>query len=108
MFCYTIKIQQRLPSAIISLFNLSFKSKRLGNPAKGNRWETNNMDVKVSEDGLNASHNIDGVARIVYSMEGFPISGEYCRKDNFPGTVCYYYEVKIWNSARWLVIILCH
>jgi hypothetical protein len=59
------------------------------------------MDVKVSDDGTNAS-KIDRRLRVILNaMEGFPISGEHCREDNFPGTICYYYEVKILNSAPW-------
>jgi hypothetical protein len=56
--------------------------------------------VTISEDGLNAS-NINRMGVIIYAMEGFQISGEHCRKDNFPGTICYYYEVKILKKELW-------
>jgi hypothetical protein len=32
-------------------------------------------------------------------MKGFPISGEHFREGNFPGTLCYYFEVKqLWKE----------
>jgi hypothetical protein len=64
------------------------------------------MDVKVSKDGLIASNIDRRLGVILYAKEGFPISGEHCREDNFPGTICFYYEVKMLKSARihWLMI----
>jgi hypothetical protein len=60
------------------------------------------MEVKVSEDGLIASNiTYSTLGEILYAMEGFQISGEHCREYNFPGTICYYYEVKFLNAALW-------
>jgi hypothetical protein len=59
------------------------------------------MDVNFSADGLNASNINPILGVIIYAIEGFPISDEHCREDKFPGTVCYYYEIKLLNSAIW-------
>jgi hypothetical protein len=36
----------------------------------------------------------------VFAIEGFCIAGPDCRADNFPGTICYYFEAKI-NTSVW-------
>jgi hypothetical protein len=45
----------------------------------------------ISPDGL----QVDSIAPFlhVFAEKGFAISGALCRKDNFPGTIMYYYEV---------------
>jgi hypothetical protein len=37
-------------------------------------------------------------------MEGFPIAAELCRKDEYPGTIVYYYEVTNLSTDWWWVI----
>jgi hypothetical protein len=72
-----------------------FKTKRLCNP-KGIRWVETKNKAKISEDGLKATSTADRYSRqYVLSEKGFAISGEDCRKDNFPGTIIYYFEVTI-------------
>jgi hypothetical protein len=54
----------------------------------------------MSEDGLIASNNTSGWKN-VYAEKEFPISIADCRKEGFPGTICYYYEVK--TDKKWYV-----
>jgi hypothetical protein len=78
-----------------------FQSKRLRKPT-GNAWGRSNAEITISNGGLNASKNTNGWQfRNVYAEKVFPISGEHSREDNFPGTILYYYEVKISKSKRW-------
>jgi hypothetical protein len=79
-----------------------FKSIRLCN-SKGNVWSRSNGNVTISEDGLNASKDRNG-RQHVYAKNGFPISVAECRSDDFPGTICYYYEVKS-QSKRYVILI---
>jgi hypothetical protein len=52
-----------------------------------------NTRATVAADGLNV---INKVSRpTIFAVEPFPISGPHCRVDEFPGTICYYYEVKV-------------
>jgi hypothetical protein len=86
-----------------------FKSKRLCNPAEGNGWEKSNgnANVTISEDGLIAGNNTNGTQHI-YAEKGFPISVADCRADGFPGTICYYFEVKSPSEkcVIYLIIVL--
>jgi hypothetical protein len=90
-----------------SFFNLIFishyfKSKRLLQ-CEGNGWSRSNGNVAISEDGLFAS-NTSGWKRI-FAEKGFPISVADCRMDDFPGTICYYYEVKS-TSERCVILLM--
>jgi hypothetical protein len=40
----------------------------------------------------------------IYAEKGFPISVADCRADGFPGTICYYFEVK--TLSGWWVNLL--
>jgi hypothetical protein len=77
-----------------------YQSKRLCNPEK-NGWKVPNTDAIISSNGLLACYNT-GEWHNVFSKKGFPISGELCRKDNFPGTILYYFEVTQISSYRWV------
>jgi hypothetical protein len=52
------------------------------------------MAVTVSSDGIRVCNRTDAWKNLC-SMKGFPISGEHFRENQFPGTICYYYEVKV-------------
>jgi hypothetical protein len=73
--------------------HLLFKSKILANP-KGIVWNRSKTDASISECGLKATNTRRGWAFVI-AMEGYAISGEHCRKENFqfPGTIIFYYEV---------------
>jgi hypothetical protein len=58
------------------------------------------MGISISTGGLVANKNISGWQNI-YAEKGFPLSVADCRKDDFPGTICYYYEVKILKAVPW-------
>jgi hypothetical protein len=58
-----------------------------------NRWNRTNTGATITADGLNVSNNINGFPN-VFAEQPFPISGQLCRMDEFPGTILYYYEVK--------------
>jgi hypothetical protein len=47
----------------------------------------------VAADGLSVSKEIFG-RQNVFAVQPFPTSGPHCRMDEFPGTICYYNEVK--------------
>jgi hypothetical protein len=73
-----------------------FKSKLLANP-KGSVWNWNGIKMRASiaEYGLKAT--IANGHEYVFATEGYAISGEQCRKDNFhfTGTIVFYFEVTI-------------
>jgi hypothetical protein len=52
------------------------------------------MDATISAKGIGIKGK-PGWNENVYAIKGFPISDPDCRADNFPGTICYYYEVKL-------------
>jgi hypothetical protein len=58
-----------------------------------NAWRSNGQ-FTISDDGLIVRKNTYGIQN-VYAIEEFSVSGADCRKDGFPGTICYYYEVTI-------------
>jgi hypothetical protein len=64
--------------------------KELGNP-KGNGWKEPNPNVTISRDGLKLENTQE---THVYAKQGFNISGDSREKDNFTGTIIYYFEVK--------------
>jgi hypothetical protein len=70
-----------------------FKSKILANP-KGIVWDgSKTTKASISECGFKANTGCGwGVA---IATEGYAISGEHWRKENFPfpGTILFYYEV---------------
>jgi hypothetical protein len=78
--------------------NLILKTKRVQNPLK-NRWRNDGTSagvIKISLDGLKAVSNSSADERqYVYAEQGFPISVQHCRSDHFPGTILYYFEVKV-------------
>jgi hypothetical protein len=47
----------------------------------------------ISYNGLYASDNTGILWTDVFAQNGFPISGDLSRPDNFPGTIVYYFEV---------------
>jgi hypothetical protein len=55
-------------------------------------------------DGLSARNNTNERQHI-YAEKGFPITVAGCRTDGFPGTICYYYEVKSQSYSKWCVIL---
>jgi hypothetical protein len=71
---------------------------RLRNPQE-NAWRSN-AEMTISNGGLNAINHTNGRLNI-YAEKGFPLSGTEYRKDDFPGTIFYYYEVKTLTSVRW-------
>jgi hypothetical protein len=73
------------------------KTKRIRNP-KGNGWEKGNTTATIL--GLKA-HNPNKCGRLVFAIEGFAISPEICRKDEFPGTILYYFEVTLTSPIHW-------
>jgi hypothetical protein len=86
---------------LISIYNRhNFKSKRLC-IREGNGWSTFNEDVTISEDGLHVSNKNTNRLQYIYAEKGFPISVADCRTDGFPGTICYYFEVK--TKSEWCV-----
>jgi hypothetical protein len=58
-----------------------FKGKKPAN-LKANVWNGLKTKVSISEFGLKATGN--GSYQYVFATEGFAISWEKCRKDNFP------------------------
>jgi hypothetical protein len=68
-----------------------FKGKIVANP-RGIVWDGSNTAASISECGLKAINNTDD-SQWVFATEGYAISGEQCRKENFPGTIVYYFEV---------------
>jgi hypothetical protein len=99
---YLIFESARHFSEILILFKChNFQSKRFGNSV-GNGWSRSNPEITISNCGLNASRNPNGfLFQNVYAEKGFPISGQNSREDNFPGTILYYYEIKISKSELW-------
>ena len=79
--------------------NILFKTTQLRNP-QGNVWRSS-TGITFSNGGLNANVNNSNEWLEIYAEKGFPISVADCRKDHFPGTILYYYEVKILTSALW-------
>jgi hypothetical protein len=78
------------------------KSKRLRNP-KQNGWTEPRKEGPLTSQlhASNNSNDVDG-GITVWSEKGFPISGKLSRKDDFPGTIIYYYEVAaIAMADRW-------
>jgi hypothetical protein len=59
---------------------------------KQNVWSGTNTKVTISADGLNAI-NVNDERMDVFAVKGFAISGENCPRENFPGTIIYYFEV---------------
>jgi hypothetical protein len=77
------------------------QTKRLYN-SKGIRWNGAKSEAKISWDGLKASvSKCDWFPTLFYSTDwqyvfankGFVVSEAYSGKDNFPGTIVYYFEV---------------
>jgi hypothetical protein len=82
--------------------NIFLKTIRLKN-STGNRWKTSKTLAKISEDGLKATDNCCMEYTFVYASQGFSILGETLRKDDFPGTIVYYFEVTQMQANTWLV-----
>jgi hypothetical protein len=90
---------------LISIYKRhNFKSKRICNP-QGNGLRRFSKDVTISEDGLIASNNTTGW-KYIFAEKGFPISVANCRTDGFPGTICYYYEVKSLSKGCVILFII--
>jgi hypothetical protein len=57
-------------------------------------------EATISEDGLKANSTAEQNRRqFVFAEKGFAISGEDCRKDKFPGTIIYYFELTKVSSS---------
>jgi hypothetical protein len=69
-----------------------FQTKRVCNPDR-NGWNRATTRATVSGDGLRACSS--DIMTYIYAEKGFPISGKHYRVDSFPGTIIYYYEVKL-------------
>jgi hypothetical protein len=71
------------------------KGKKLANP-KGIVWNGLKTKASISDFGLKVT-TTDETYQYVFASEGFAISGEQCRKDNFPytGNIVFYYEVTV-------------
>jgi hypothetical protein len=65
----------------------AFKGKKVFANPKGNVWNWLKTRANISECGLKATG--DGTWQFVYALEGYAITGEQCRKENFhfPGTI---------------------
>jgi hypothetical protein len=103
----TMSPHAKLRFYVISIYKIhNFKSKRICNPER-NGFLKIGGDVTISEDGLVASMNTNTNGwRNAYADKGFPISVVECRADDFPGTICYYFEVKSHSQSKWCVILL--
>jgi hypothetical protein len=78
--------------------HIPFKSKQLRNP-NGNGWKETKK-VRISRDGLKAIDKNDDVWPL-YAKKGFNISaGAVRKKDNYPGTILYYYEVTRTRASK--------
>jgi hypothetical protein len=49
--------------------------------------------VTVSENGLSVENGYQWNA--IFAVHGFPIT-EHCRRNNFPGTIFYYFEATVY------------
>jgi hypothetical protein len=78
---------------------LQVKTKRLRNPKKITWDRTRTRRVNVTATGTGSG------PKLVYAMKGFPISAELSRKDNFPGTILYYFEITVFDH-RWVIMIM--
>jgi hypothetical protein len=104
--CHFGNWSRKCPAFFRNLISITsttyFQSKRLRNPER-NAWKSS-TEIIISNGGVNAIKNTNGFQfQNVYAVaeKGFPISVADCRMDHFPGTICYYYEVKILKSALW-------
>jgi hypothetical protein len=59
-----------------------------------------NMAAKISPDGLKISDNTKRRGLNVYAEQGFDISKKF-RKDIFPGTIVYYFEITQVSESKW-------
>jgi hypothetical protein len=64
--------------------------KQLGNPT-GNGWKEPNPNAIISLDGLKLENK---KLLHVFAEQGFDIVRDSREKDNFTGTIVYYFEVK--------------
>jgi hypothetical protein len=55
--------------------------------------------AKITKKGLRAENPDADEWQHVFADKGFAISGEDCRKDKFPGTILYYFEVTKKSSS---------
>jgi hypothetical protein len=83
----------------IIIINAMLKGKKLAN-SKGNAWNGSKTGASIS--GLKATVGPES-HQYVFATEGFAISGDQCRKDNFPfpGTIVFYYEVTVSVGFGW-------
>jgi hypothetical protein len=86
------------------IIRLLIKCKRLQNP-KGNGLCRPKTKVKISSDGLKAKNINQNEWHYVFAKKGFAVSGVHSRPDNYPGTILYYFEVKLiqMTSFNWSV-----
>jgi hypothetical protein len=66
---------------------------------KGNRWKKSNRNVTISRGGLNLGNTTERRPH-VFAEQGFDISGDSRKEDNFTGTIIYYFEVTQMSHAR--------
>jgi hypothetical protein len=84
---------------VLAFFKTLLKTKRLCNPEE-NRWSRSTTKARIAPNGLKASAK--GYHQCVFAEKGFLISGADCRRqsaDNFPGTILYYYEVRLMGTS---------
>jgi hypothetical protein len=67
---------------------------------EGNFWNRATTKAEIAEDGLTASNNQRRSIHDVAAEKEFSIS-KRCRKDHFPGTTFYYFEVVQIFSSEW-------
>jgi hypothetical protein len=93
-----LKIDPRRDINVWTFLIKLLQTKRLIN-SKGIRWNGAKSEAKISWDGLKARIRSDWFPfyfsywQYVFANKGFVISEAYSRKDNFPGTIVYYFEV---------------
>jgi hypothetical protein len=82
-------------SQIFKIKNYTFKTKRVGNP--GQNCLNRTTEAIISTDGLYVSSIFSRTN--IYAEKGFAITGKHARADSFPGTIIYYYEVKLLSKS---------
>jgi hypothetical protein len=60
----------------------------------GIRWDATKTEAKITADGLNVSGERSRGFN-VFPERGFNIAAKECRKDNFPGIITHYFEVRL-------------
>jgi hypothetical protein len=103
LFCQFYGIQPQLGLSEMATLRL-IMSKRLQNP-HGNGLFRPKTKAKISSNGLKANNVHQNEWHYVFAQKGLAISGVDARLDNYPGTILYYFEVKLIQmpSYNWSV-----